>query len=458
MRLRSVSTMLVLLWGLLAAQIAVAQEPPIGTGETIGIGVYGRPDLSGERTLDGDGRVAVPLLGRIDAAGTFPTELEQAIAEALKSAGLVEQPFVTVDMVKRRDVFVEGDVPRPGAFGWRQGMSVRQALALAGGTGRAWDATLGTVLQAYAAVEGYAALLVRLRGLEASEARHMAELEFADLVIAEGGPETDALPVALDIEALLSADVAPAPAALSAGQRAALRALDSTAFRARQREAGALHLIRFPAEVREDPDLLALRTTHETLIENRISTDLASLNSLNLELQALRERKRVLEQRDELIGEIIALLRSRLDDVLKLQESGLVRTQNVIDLQSALSTATSSQLEILVAVSDTKIEIDRKALEIANFAASRRTSASDALETVQTELAGVRSRLDTARRSAAIAKTFQAGMGAGPAPLPPVLSVVRRVDGAAVEVPVAPDDPVLPGDTLVVTMITSETE
>lgn len=456
MRSRSVTSCVVLLCGLLAAQIAVAQDLPIGKGETIGISVYGRPDLSGERRLDGKGQVLVPLLGRIDAAGTSPAELEQAIAEALKSAGLVQQPFVSVDILKRRDVFVDGDVPRPGAYEWRQGMTVRQSLTLAGGTGHAWDATLGTVLQAYAAVEGYAALLVRLRGLEAKESRHMAELEFADYVVAETGTETDALPVALDIGELLPADVAPASDALSAGQRAALRALDITALRARQREAGALRLIRFPAEVREDPDLLALRTTHETLIENRISTDLATLNSLTLELQALRERDRVLERRGELIGETIALLRARLDDILKLQESGLVRTQNVIDLQAALSTAMSSQLEIVVAASDTKIEIERKALEISNFAASRRTSASDALETVRTELALVRSRLDTARRSASIARTFQAGMG--PAAAPPALSVIRLRDGAAAELPVAPDDPVLPGDTLVVMMATSDTE
>lgn len=457
MRLEVLKKFLVLVSMLLAGSGAFGQELPIGSGDTVNIEVYGHPDMSGESTLDGNGNVRVPLLGRVAAAGRSAERLEEEIAAALQEAGYVQNPFVAVEVVRRRDVFVDGDVMRPDAYGWRQNMTVRQALAVAGGTRRLAQDTLGTVLQAYNAVESYEALQVRLRSLAAKEARHMAELEFADYVLAEDGAETEDLPQSLDISALLPASVVPtSPGRLSPAQKAALESYDIAAFRARQREAGTLRLIRFPEAILEDedPESVALRRTHETLIEDKIATDLASLNLMKLELQALIERAATLKQREGLIGETIRLLQNRLDDILKLQESGLVRTDMVINLQSALSTAISSQLEILVAISDTGIEIERQRLKISNFAERQRTAASEALESVRSELLSVRARLESARRAAAVAEAYEGGRTGTDIRVVPELTIFRRENGETREIAAGPGDPVLPGDVLVVVLPT----
>jgi len=451
MRIGVLKKYLVLLSMLLTGHGAFGQELPIRSGEIVSIEVYGRPDLSGESTLDANGNVNIPLLGRVTAAGRSVEQLEEEIAAALQEAGHAQSPFVAVNIMHRSDVFVDGDVMRPGAYGWRQGMTVRQALALAGGSRRLAEDSLGTVLQAYNAVESYEALQVRLRSLAAKEARHMAELEFADHVLAEDGPETEGLPLSLDISELLPASILPeSPTKLSPDQRAALDNYDIAAFRARQREVGTLRLIRFPESVLDDPESTALRRTYETLIADKISTDLASLNVKDLEIQALRERISTLQQREALIGETIKVLQDRLDDILKLRESGLVRTDSVINLQSALSTAMSSQLEILVAISDSRIEIERHMLEISNFAARQRTAASEALESVRTELLAVEARLDTARRAAAVAAVYEGGNDASDIRVTPEVAIFRRENDETMEISANLGDPVLPGDMLVV--------
>ena len=105
----------------------------IGSGDVLAIAVWRYPDVSTEVVVRPDGKISVPLVNEIQAAGLTPERLRQTITAAL---GLyLENPSVTVQVkaVNSRQVFVVGQVAKPGAYPLNQSMTVIQLLAAAGG-------------------------------------------------------------------------------------------------------------------------------------------------------------------------------------------------------------------------------------------------------------------------------------------------------------------------------------
>src|SRR5215217_1919851 len=99
-----------------AAPTAIpGREYRIGAEDTLLVTVFGHPDLTVAVTVDGDGTFKYPLLGRVEAVGKKPRELETSIGDAL-SRGLVRDPQVSVavEVARSKRVFVVGEVARPG--------------------------------------------------------------------------------------------------------------------------------------------------------------------------------------------------------------------------------------------------------------------------------------------------------------------------------------------------------
>ncbi len=105
----------------------------LGPGDRIRVTVFGQPDLSGEHTVDGEGYIVVPLAGAIAAAGLTTHQLADEIARRLQSSGFLVDPSVIVQLVAYRPIYVLGEVDRPGSYEFREGMTVTNAVALAGG-------------------------------------------------------------------------------------------------------------------------------------------------------------------------------------------------------------------------------------------------------------------------------------------------------------------------------------
>src|SRR5690606_41788450 len=76
--------------------------------------------------------VAVPFLGEVRAAGKSAAELEAIIIRGLMGDYLVE-PKVSVRILEYRDFYVNGEVKSPGGYAFQPGLTVRKAVALAGG-------------------------------------------------------------------------------------------------------------------------------------------------------------------------------------------------------------------------------------------------------------------------------------------------------------------------------------
>ena len=107
-------------------------EYRIAAGDTLSIAVFGHEDLSGDCEVDSAGRCSLPLIKFVEAEGMTASELEARIENRLKPDYL-RDPQVRVEVIAYRPIFVLGEVRNPGSYPFSVGMTVVNAVALAGG-------------------------------------------------------------------------------------------------------------------------------------------------------------------------------------------------------------------------------------------------------------------------------------------------------------------------------------
>lgn len=112
---------------------ASPQSYRLGHGDRVSVTVFGEKDMSGEFDIDDTGNLPLPLAGAIKVENMTPREAEQAIGQKLTRGGLIRDPQVTLAVVRYRPVYILGEVARPGAYPYQSGMSILNAVALAGG-------------------------------------------------------------------------------------------------------------------------------------------------------------------------------------------------------------------------------------------------------------------------------------------------------------------------------------
>jgi polysaccharide export outer membrane protein len=107
----------------------------LGADDTVEIKVYLEDSLSSLYEIDSDGLITFPLLGAVLVAGLTPAELAERIRTGLLD-GFLRDPQVTVIVVEfnSRQVSIIGEVKKPGRYAYRDGMTLVQAIADAGGT------------------------------------------------------------------------------------------------------------------------------------------------------------------------------------------------------------------------------------------------------------------------------------------------------------------------------------
>ena len=115
------------------APLADINSYRLGPGDALRVTVFRHEDLSGEFTLDGDGYFAMPLVGEVLGGGRSARELENEIETALMSGGYLVEPQVSIQVLNYRPFYIIGEVNNPGSFEYVNGMTVINAVALAGG-------------------------------------------------------------------------------------------------------------------------------------------------------------------------------------------------------------------------------------------------------------------------------------------------------------------------------------
>jgi len=112
----------------------VAPDYVIGADDTLHISVWKEPDLTETLPVRPDGKISMPLLNDITAAGLTPLQLRDTITDRLKK--YIADPRVTVVVtgMNSRRIFVTGEVTHTGPMTLLPHMTMLQALAQAGFT------------------------------------------------------------------------------------------------------------------------------------------------------------------------------------------------------------------------------------------------------------------------------------------------------------------------------------
>jgi len=131
-RLFSLITLLFLAQASFAAENGISNYR-LGAGDVISITVFEEKELSLEKIkLSDAGSISFPLLGELKVKGLTVSELQQKVIAGLKGTYLIN-PLVTVSVDQYRDVFVNGQVHKPGNYPYQPGLTVRKAVSIAGG-------------------------------------------------------------------------------------------------------------------------------------------------------------------------------------------------------------------------------------------------------------------------------------------------------------------------------------
>jgi polysaccharide export outer membrane protein len=104
----------------------------IGADDTLHIAVWKEPDLTATLPVRPDGKISLPLLNDVPAAGLTPMQLAASITEKLKKYVADPRVTVVVTAMNSRRFFVTGEVVHPGAMPLLPNMTVLQALSSAG--------------------------------------------------------------------------------------------------------------------------------------------------------------------------------------------------------------------------------------------------------------------------------------------------------------------------------------
>jgi polysaccharide export outer membrane protein len=104
----------------------------LASGDRLRVIVFGQENLSNSFSVDGAGEVALPLIGLVHAQGLTTAELGRAIEGRLRQ-GFLREPSVSVEVEAYRPFFVLGEVTVAGQYPFVNGMTVQNAVAVAGG-------------------------------------------------------------------------------------------------------------------------------------------------------------------------------------------------------------------------------------------------------------------------------------------------------------------------------------
>ncbi len=120
-----------------------ASDAPIGPRDFIEVKVFQDPNLNTKMTVTDDGRITMPLIGKVDVSGLTPSEVEARVKSMLE-AKYINKADVTVSVLEAgsKPISVIGAVMRPGRIGITGNISLIQAITQAGGLATGYGRSL----------------------------------------------------------------------------------------------------------------------------------------------------------------------------------------------------------------------------------------------------------------------------------------------------------------------------
>ncbi|MDQ0449113.1 polysaccharide export outer membrane protein [Methylobacterium aerolatum] len=111
---------------------SIGSRYTLASGDKLRVIVFGQDNLSNIYTVDGAGKIALPLIGAVTVGGQTTGQAARLI-EGKLAAGFVREPHVTVEMDVYRPFYILGEVTTSGQYAYVNGMTVETAVAIAAG-------------------------------------------------------------------------------------------------------------------------------------------------------------------------------------------------------------------------------------------------------------------------------------------------------------------------------------
>lgn len=114
--------------------VAVRSVPEyrLGAADKVRVNVFGEDALTGEFIVGGSGKVSLPLIGEVQAAGLTISQFQEEIAQALRQ-GYINEPRVSAEVLNYRPFYILGEVKKPGEYPYTNNLTVLNAVATAEG-------------------------------------------------------------------------------------------------------------------------------------------------------------------------------------------------------------------------------------------------------------------------------------------------------------------------------------
>lgn len=359
---------------------------------------FGWEALNDEFTVGAEGDLSLPLIGRVQAGGLSRDELSMHVAEQLSTRmGLVREPTVAIEIVEYRPFYIIGPVSTSGAFPYRSGLTVLQAVSLAGGlrtfTGDLFDSGRQIITSA----GDLNVLLLQRDNLHARAVRLEAELARA--------AEIEFPRELVDRRAELAV---------------------ATLLQAEQRIFSA----------REDAYSTQMHALDQ--LKRNLATELPSLAA---QLETVETQVKLIEE--------------ELESVQTLLKSGLANQPRRMALERELARTEGDRLRVESSLLRTKQEISKAEISIVELRSRRAQEITAELGETQARLQELGLKIQTTMKlvSAFAAASPYVVDGATPGRVAePVYHIVRRVDDGMTEMSADEATPVLPGDTVKVSI------
>lgn len=104
----------------------------LGAGDRLRINIFGEEDLSDEYEIAPSGKLSLPLIGSVDAVNADTDSLSKKIKSLYKDGYLIN-PRISIEVINFRPFFILGEVNKPASYPYVNGLTVLNAIALAGG-------------------------------------------------------------------------------------------------------------------------------------------------------------------------------------------------------------------------------------------------------------------------------------------------------------------------------------
>jgi polysaccharide biosynthesis/export protein len=104
----------------------------VGAGDRLAVRVVGEAELTGEYIVDATGVFSMPYVQSMPVAGLNTGQIEKLITQKLRE-GYLRDPKVSVQAIALRPFYIMGEVNTGGSFPYQAGMTVQNAIAIAGG-------------------------------------------------------------------------------------------------------------------------------------------------------------------------------------------------------------------------------------------------------------------------------------------------------------------------------------